>query len=298
MWKYASWNPKAKWIITGVFGLITLGNMIGSSTPKRPESKQVSTSTAPTSPTPQQSLNYQIKQHNDKPLLEYFEVLIDPKDNLQAENIANEVKKKCQKKCNIDIYDNEAALELDQQAYALVNKPSEYISWQTQHYVYLADHTLGQIVGSGTYTSYPYRDTDYDKLKAGGKLNPPETPDQIVADFVKNAQTVTVANIYKSPNSYKDKSIVFTCSVSGFPKDNNGNVAGLNCNDPNNYGSNVQVAIGSDVDVTKINDNDTIKVYGMGLGAIKGNNAFGAEITTGGVMGLYINDLTTGYRSY
>jgi hypothetical protein len=66
---------------------------------------------------------------------------------------------------------------------------------------------------------------------------PTLTPEQIIANFEKDAQTVTVADIYKSPNSYKGKSLIFTCTVSGFPKDENGDVGALNCDDPNDYGS-------------------------------------------------------------
>jgi hypothetical protein len=127
---------------------------------------------------------------------------------------------------------------------------------------------------------------------------PTLTPQQIIANFEKDAQTITVADIYKSPNSYKGKSLIFTCSVSGFPKDENGDVGALNCDDPNAYGSNVQIGISKETDVTKINENDLIKVYGLGAGAMQGKNAFGGDITTGGIVGLYINDLTTGYKNY
>lgn len=127
---------------------------------------------------------------------------------------------------------------------------------------------------------------------------PTLTSGQIITKFEKEAQIVTVTQIYKTPNSYKGKSLIFTCSVSGFPKDDNGDVAALNCDDLNDFSSNVQIAIGKEIDVTKINHNDTLKVYGMGLGALTGKNGFGADITTGAILGLYINDLTTGYKNY
>ena len=129
-------------------------------------------------------------------------------------------------------------------------------------------------------------------------LAPTLSAQQIIAKFESEGQHVTVADIYKTPNSYKGKSLIFSCSVSGFPKDENGDVGGLNCNDPNNFSSNVQVSIDKNTDVTKINQNDVIKVYGMGLGADTGKNAFGGDVTTGAILGLYINDLTTGYKNY
>ena len=128
---------------------------------------------------------------------------------------------------------------------------------------------------------------------------PTLTSAEIISNFDKEAQNVTVSNIYKSPNSYKGKAIIFTCSVSSFPKDDNGDVVGLNCTDPNDFNSYVQVGIDNkNVDVLKINENDSIKVYGMGMGAVKGQNGFGANVTTGAILGLYINDLTTSYKNY
>jgi hypothetical protein len=103
---------------------------------------------------------------------------------------------------------------------------------------------------------------------------------------------------YIKPNSYKGKGLVFQCSVSSFLKDDNGDVAALNCDDPNDFSSYVQVGISKDTDATKINQDDLVKVYGMGLGATSGTNAYGGQITTGAVMGLYMNDLTSGYKNY
>src|SRR2546421_11529646 len=62
-------------------------------------------------------------------------------------------------------------------------------------------------------------------------LAPTLSAQQIIAKFESEGQHVTVADIYKSPNSYKGKSLIFTCSVAGFPKDENGDVGGLNCDD-------------------------------------------------------------------
>ena len=68
---------------------------------------------------------------------------------------------------------------------------------------------------------------------------PTLTPQQKIANFEKDAQMLTVADIYKSPNSYSYKSVIFTCEVSGFPKNDNGDVGGLNCSDPNDFGSKI-----------------------------------------------------------
>ena len=46
-------------------------------------------------------------------------------------------------------------------------------------------------------------------------LAPTLSAQQIIAKFESEGQHVTVADIYKTPNSYKGKSLIFSCSVSG-----------------------------------------------------------------------------------
>ena len=301
LWTKKDWTNKTKkyitvgWFILLIFGLISLASQ-GANSPSfsNPSVETQKPSTAKVLPP------YAILNHEDKGSVENYYALIDPKNDNAAETIAKEIKTNCQKKCNISIYDDKEAYALDKQA--MDNPLIETNSWDQQHYIFLADHTIGSMeFEENTYISYPYRDSTYETLKSGGQLPTPKptlTPQQIIVNFEKDAQTVTVADIYKTPNSYSGKSLIFTCSVSGFPKDEKGDVGALNCDDPNDFTSNVQIGIGSTVDVTKINESDTIKVYGMGTGAIQGKNAYGGDITTGGVIGLYIDDLTTGYSSY
>lgn len=127
---------------------------------------------------------------------------------------------------------------------------------------------------------------------------PSLTPKQMFSEFQKSAKSVTIAQLYKTPNSYQGEDLLFTCDVSSFPKDENGDVAAINCFDQSGSGANVQIGIGTDVDVTQINENDTLRVYGVGSGAIKGTNAYGGAITTAGALGMYLDDLTTGYSNY
>jgi S-methylmethionine-dependent homocysteine/selenocysteine methylase len=86
-----------------------------------------------------------------------------------------------------------------------------------------------------------------------------------------------------------------TCEVVSFPKDENGNAAGVNCSDPNDYSALVQVRMAAFDQTVKINTNDTVVVYGMGQGAAQGKNTFGADVTEAEVLELYLKDLTTGY---
>ncbi|HYT41582.1 MAG TPA: hypothetical protein VEP90_04510 [Methylomirabilota bacterium] len=113
--------------------------------------------------------------------------------------------------------------------------------------------------------------------------------------FPEDAEAVTVAQIAKVPSAYDGKKLTFTCEVSSFPKNDNGDAAGINCSDPYDSGSLIQVS-GNLFDFTKINQGDTVKIYGLGEGAATGKNAFGGDVTEAVVDGLFINDITTGYN--
>ena len=113
--------------------------------------------------------------------------------------------------------------------------------------------------------------------------------------FPEDAARITVAELAKIPSSFQDKKITFTCDVRSFPKDENGNAAGVNCSDPNDYTALVQVRMAAFDETVKINTNDTVVVYGFGQGAAQGKNAFGADVTEAEVLELHLNDLTTGY---
>lgn len=83
-----------------------------------------------------------------------------------------------------------------------------------------------------------------------------------------------------------------------FPKKDNGDVGAINCADPNDYSSSVQVEITTDVDITKINKNDLLKIYAVGQGALTEKNAFGGDVTVGSVLEDYVIDLTIGFKNY
>jgi hypothetical protein len=124
------------------------------------------------------------------------------------------------------------------------------------------------------------------------------TPTEMQYDsngFPEDAARITVSELAKIPSSYQDKKITFTCDVVSFPKDENGNAAGVNCSDPNDYSAIVQVRMAAFDQTVKVNTNDTVVVYGIGQGAAQGTNAFGADVTEAEVLELHLKDLTTGY---
>jgi uncharacterized protein YraI len=113
--------------------------------------------------------------------------------------------------------------------------------------------------------------------------------------FPTDATAVAAADLYKAPSQYQGQKVTFTCVVSSYAKDQAGDVTAVNCYDPIAGSAMLQVGISS-FDVTKINVGDRINFYGTCEGAFTGNNAFGAQITETGVLGTYINDLTSGYQ--
>ena len=129
---------------------------------------------------------------------------------------------------------------------------------------------------------------------------PTPTPTPIPKDangFPMDYQAVTVAQIAKVPSAYNGKIVMFDCTVSNFVKGDNGDAAGFNCSDPNDYGSLLQVDSGKLFDYTQINEGDTVRIYGLGSGSSSGQNAYGGNVTEAVVGGVFINDLTSGYKN-
>lgn len=130
-------------------------------------------------------------------------------------------------------------------------------------------------------------------------VSPTPTPAPIPTDangFPMDAEAVTVAQIAKVPSAYNQQKVTFTCRVASFAKNDNGDAAAINCVDPNDVSSIIQIS-GSLFDFTQINQGDTVRIYGMGTGAATGKNAFGGDVTEGLVDGLFINDITSGYKN-
>jgi hypothetical protein len=123
---------------------------------------------------------------------------------------------------------------------------------------------------------------------------PPKPQAQIVADYKASAQQITLADLQKDPNSYSSKIITFTATITKFLQDSSGNTGAMNVNDPNDFSS-AYVNLSTYIDLTKVNQNDTVQIWGSGLGVISGKNAFGGDINVAGVNESYLLDTTTGY---
>ncbi len=114
--------------------------------------------------------------------------------------------------------------------------------------------------------------------------------------FPMNYAKVNVSDIAKTPSDYNGKTIMFNCNIVAFAKNSSGDTAAINCADPNDITSIVQIDT-TNFNLHKMNQGDNINIYGMGEGSATGKNAFGTDVSEGIVMGLYINDLTSGYSN-
>lgn len=118
---------------------------------------------------------------------------------------------------------------------------------------------------------------------------------KVRADYKASATQVTIADIAKDPNYYKNLPITFTGTILNFVQDSSGNTSGANVSDPNDYSSFIQVVFSPFVEVQSINKGDTITVWGKGLGSYSGKNAFGGTINEGATQEVYMSDTTSGY---
>lgn len=130
----------------------------------QPEQKQ---EVAQASPTPK--LEYEILARVEDKTDENISVLIKAGET-NPKGIAEEVQKSCKKKCNITLFDDKKAYELDSE---YTNKIMSYDvtvdereAWKKKNTVFLADHLVATAGYSfGDYSEYPMKDWYYKELK-------------------------------------------------------------------------------------------------------------------------------------
>lgn len=179
IWKHGTWKMATKWKITGgLFLFLFLCSLIFNLSPagqkQREEAERIkalynASATNPTS-TSAPKYTYEIVEKKDKGNVVNYKVLINSGDDGKA--IAIEVKKDCTKQCNIDIYDDKEALELqkeyDELMGTLDTKPQKLQAWKQKNYIFVADHLVGYVsFDTGEYQEYPYKDWYYKQLKSG-----------------------------------------------------------------------------------------------------------------------------------
>src|SRR3989339_2028358 len=114
--------------------------LIGASAPSIIENDKTQPEPSPT------SVSYEIIAKEDAGSVENIDVLIAP--NLEnPENVAQEIRSACRKPCNISIFDDRKALDL-QAGYDDLMRDSattleDLESWKSKNYIYVADHLVG-----------------------------------------------------------------------------------------------------------------------------------------------------------
>ncbi len=139
-------------------------NSLAPQPTSQPEQKQ---EVAQASPTPK--LEYEILARVEDKVDENISVLIKAGET-NPKGIAEEVQKSCKKKCNVTLFDDKKAFELDAE---YTNKMMSYDvtvaqreAWKKKNTVFLADHLVATVGYSfGDYSEYPMKDWYYKELK-------------------------------------------------------------------------------------------------------------------------------------
>lgn len=154
--------------IAALWGVVLLLGAISEATEPKPVATQsvAQTASQPTTPptnTPVKKYQYEIKRHEKKTNLENLDVLIKPGEP-DPEGLAKEIQSNCKSPCNIYLFDDEKALNL-QLAYDGMDI-EERNDWRKNNYVYVADHVVGNISFElpDSYNEYPFRDWQYREL--------------------------------------------------------------------------------------------------------------------------------------
>lgn len=118
--------------------------------------------------------NYEILNRTENKLVENINVYINPGET-KGEVIAKEIKTTCKKPCNIYLYDDKKAYELQSQYDEMMNfetEPTDLENWKNDNYIFVADHYVGWMEFEGDmYSEYPFKDVLYDEIKSKNNLD-------------------------------------------------------------------------------------------------------------------------------
>ena len=149
--------------ILGIFGGLSLLTFIVIGAIAPPTTEKVKTVE-----TTQSKKQYEVFRHEDNKLVENYWLLVTSEDKSKEkmEELANKFKTdNCKKDCNISLYDDKKAAELDLE-YSKITDQDEASNWKKKNYIYVADHLIGYLMfGDGYYNDYPYRDWYYKELR-------------------------------------------------------------------------------------------------------------------------------------
>jgi hypothetical protein len=101
---------------------------------------------------------------------------------------------------------------------------------------------------------------------------PTQSPAESEKAYKASATDTTVAGLDKKGSSGQGDIVHFTATILDFVKDSNGNTAAANVT-TDMSSSVIQVVFPDNTDVTKLNENDTLEVWGIDAGVFSGTNA-------------------------
>lgn len=126
---------------------------------------------------------------------------------------------------------------------------------------------------------------------------PTLSPAQQESAYKASTTNTTVPTLDKDGNADSGNDVHFTADILNFVKDDSGNTAGANVDDPNGGSGVVQIAFPPGADISQLNVGDVIEVWGSDQGTASGQNAYGATIQEVVISALYLTDKTTGYQT-
>jgi len=134
----------------------------------------------------------------------------------------------------------------------------------------------------------------------GDNNNPYTAPPPTLNEKAFKASTTntTVSALDKNGSSWTGKAVHFTAIITGFVKDSSGITRGANVHDSGSSfsSSSVQIGFPAGTDINRLNQDDTIQVWGTDGGTASGKNAFGATVQEVVVSAYFLTDITTGYQ--
>lgn len=165
-----SFSRKKVGLVFGILALLffILTGVSGNQSSNQPVNQDSAKQTQVTPSNTQPKVDYEIVSKEELKLVDNYWLLIKSQDKSTAtlEPFTKEFKKQnCKKDCNISLYDDKKAVDLDL-AYSKIRDMAEANTWKEKNYIYVADHLVGYMAfGGDFYNDYPYKDSYYKELK-------------------------------------------------------------------------------------------------------------------------------------
>lgn len=169
-----NWSKKKRAVVSTVLFLFTIIILASSGDSKEksdnsvaPKADVAKVQETPTQAPSQQVVEYEQLSYEELATIENFTYLYsgNSKSEEYLKGVVNEIKENnCKKPCNISLFDDRKAANLDSEMKNIRNETEEK-EWKSKNYVYVADHFPAMWEFEGIFFYYPYKDWLYDSLK-------------------------------------------------------------------------------------------------------------------------------------